>query len=137
MIDIILSIHPKWAEKIYSGEKTIEVRKTEPDWFKSAPDHRPLIYLYETSPVKRITGLVFFKWVSNFDKRRLKAPQLHFAKHVFEESCLTAKELIKYSGGKDLYFWELKDPFKFDTPQDIKGSVPQSWRYLEEGERYD
>lgn len=29
-MNIILSIHPKWAEKIYTGEKTVEWRKTEP-----------------------------------------------------------------------------------------------------------
>lgn len=27
---ILMSIHPKWAEKIFDGEKTIEVRKTSP-----------------------------------------------------------------------------------------------------------
>ena len=27
---ILMSIHPKWCEKIFSGEKTIEVRKTAP-----------------------------------------------------------------------------------------------------------
>lgn len=27
---VLLSIHPKWCEKILSGEKTIEIRKTKP-----------------------------------------------------------------------------------------------------------
>ena len=31
---VILSIHPKWAEKIYSGEKEVEWRKTFPTWYK-------------------------------------------------------------------------------------------------------
>lgn len=30
MKNIMLSIQPKWVEKIASGEKTIEVRKTRP-----------------------------------------------------------------------------------------------------------
>lgn len=30
METILMSIHPKWCEKIFSGEKTIEVRKTAP-----------------------------------------------------------------------------------------------------------
>lgn len=30
MQTILMSIHPKWCEKIFSGEKTIEVRKTAP-----------------------------------------------------------------------------------------------------------
>ncbi len=134
MTDMILSIHPKWAEKIYSREKIFEVRKTEPaDWFTNNPDHRPLIYLYETSPIKKITGLVFLHWIYWMDKEIL----IHPPARLVNDSCLSREKLIKYSNGKDLYFWELKDAFKFDVPQDIKGSVPQSWGYLKKGERYD
>lgn len=133
MKDIILSIHPKWAEKIYSNEKIFEVRKTELNWYANNPDHRPLIYLYETSPVKKITGFVFLHWIYGVDKEDIT----HSPASLVDGSCLSREELIKYSSGKDLYFWQLKDPYKFDTPKDIKGSVPQSWRYLKEGERYD
>lgn len=131
MTDIILSIHPKWAQKIYSGKKIFEVRKTAPGLFRA--NHDCIIYLYETSPIKKITGFVFLDWVRReiFLGKGLISPRL------INGSCLSEEELIKYSSGKDLYFWDLKDPFKFDTPQDIKGSVPQSWRYLKKGERYD
>lgn len=40
---VLMSIHPKWCEKIFAGEKTIEVRKTAPKMetpFK--------VYVYET-----------------------------------------------------------------------------------------
>jgi predicted transcriptional regulator len=137
MTDIILSIHPKWAEKIYSREKIFEVRKTELDWFTCNPDRRPLIYLYETSPIKKITGLVFLHWIYGADREDLRNTERYVPESLLKGSCLSQEELIKYSNGKNLYFWELKDPFKFNTPQDIKGSVPQSWRYLKEGERYD
>ena len=30
MKTVLMSIHPKWCEKIFNGEKTIEVRKTAP-----------------------------------------------------------------------------------------------------------
>lgn len=30
MKSVLISIHPKWCEKIANGEKTIEVRKTKP-----------------------------------------------------------------------------------------------------------
>ena len=131
MTDIILSIHPKWAEKIYSGEKTIEVRKTQPDWEKPESADDLVIYLYETTPIKKVTGLVFLTWVHEAEN-----PAEYFGGDV-KNSCLTKKELLKYSNGKKLYFWKIKDPYKFDTPIDLKGSVPQSWRYLREGERYD
>lgn len=134
MTDIILGIHPEWAEKIYSGEKTIEIRKTRPYHWCSFPSK--VIYLYETSPVKKVTGLVFLTWVHEADKELLENPEKYFWGKM-KKACLTAEELIKYSNGKNLYFWDLKDPYKFDTLKDIKGSIPQSWRYLKEGERYD
>ena len=133
MADIILSIHPKWAEKIYSGEKTVEVRKTQPDWEKSEAAEDLAIYLYETAPVKKITGLVFLTWVHEADKELFENPEKYFAGDM-RDACLTAEELIKYSNGKNLYFWDLKDPYKFDTPIDLKGSVPQSWRYVKKEE---
>jgi predicted transcriptional regulator len=136
MADIILSIHPKWAQKIYSGEKIFEVRKTELDWFTYNPDHRPLIYLYETSPIKKITGLVFLHWIYGADRVQVIDAERCIPESLMKGSCLSQEELIKYSSGKDLYFWQLKDPFKFDVPQDLKGSVPQSWRYLKKGEFY-
>lgn len=137
MKDIILSIHPKWAGKIYSGEKTVEVRKTQPDWEKPESADDLAIYLYETSPVKKVTGLVFLTWVHEAIKQTLENPERYIANSILRDSCLTVGELTKYGNGKSLYFWTIKDPFKFDTPKDIKGSVPQSWRYLKEGEKYD
>ena len=134
MTDIILSIHPKWTGKIYSGEKTIEIRKTRPYHWCSFPSK--VIYLYETSPIKKVTGFVFLTWVHEADKELLENPEKYFLGKK-KKACLTAEELIKYSNGKNLYFWNLKDPYKFDTPRNIKGSVPQSWRYLKEGETYD
>jgi predicted transcriptional regulator len=130
MTDIILSIHPKWAEKIYSGEKTVEVRKTEPNQERPRSAGDPLIYLYETAPIKKITGIVFLSGVYRVEKQNV----IHW---LASGSCLKSKELIKYSNGKDLYGWELEKPFKLPISQDIKGSVPQSWRYLKKGERYD
>ena len=46
---VMLSIRPKWVEKIASGEKTIEVRKTRPkletpfNWTSSTIAQIPLV----------------------------------------------------------------------------------------------
>lgn len=45
MKSILISIQPKWCEKIASGEKTIEVRKTK-------PNVAPPFKRYETQPFK-------------------------------------------------------------------------------------
>lgn len=46
MKSVLISIQPKWVEKIASGEKTIEVRKTAP---KEVPFNA---YIYATRPKK-------------------------------------------------------------------------------------
>jgi hypothetical protein len=33
---ILLSIHPKWAKKIYSGEKTVEALQHNAEWRKAS-----------------------------------------------------------------------------------------------------
>ena len=119
MTDIILSIHPKWAAKIYSGEKTIEVRKSFPK------QNVNKVYIYETAPVKKITGFFVFTGLQSI---------ICFS---VRDACLTRKELLAYLGDYKGYLWKINFPVKFDTPKDIKGSVPQSWRYLKEGEKYD
>lgn len=45
MQTILMSIHPKWCEKIFSGEKTIEVRKTAPK-----PPFKVVVYCTKGKP---------------------------------------------------------------------------------------
>lgn len=52
-MDILLSIKPKWADLILEGKKTVELRK---QWTKS--DDVGRIYLYSSSPVKKIVGWI-------------------------------------------------------------------------------
>lgn len=47
----LMSIHPKFAELIYAGKKTIELRSR----FNPRLIHS-IVYLYETSPIRQITG---------------------------------------------------------------------------------
>jgi predicted transcriptional regulator len=62
-MNIILSIHPKWAKLIYEGKKTVEWRKTTP---KKA-DSQSVIFLYETAPVCKVTGWVRFNGANAVD----------------------------------------------------------------------
>lgn len=45
----LMSIRPKWAKELYSGKKTVEFRK-------SSPPLDSLVFLYESAPVKAVTG---------------------------------------------------------------------------------
>lgn len=49
---IVLTIKPRWAKEIYGGWKKFEFRKVIPKRKFGK------IFLYESSPVKRITGMI-------------------------------------------------------------------------------
>ena len=46
----LMSIKPKWAKELYSGKKTVEFRK-------SSPPVGSLVFLYESAPVRAVTGV--------------------------------------------------------------------------------
>lgn len=54
MIAVLISIRPKWCEKIISGEKTIEVRKTRPKM-----DTPFKCYIYCTKPEEKLLTMMF------------------------------------------------------------------------------
>ncbi len=51
---IILSIKPRYAEKIFSGEKKFEYRKRIPSVIKE-------VLVYSSSPVKKVIGKFYVK----------------------------------------------------------------------------
>lgn len=50
---LVMAIKPKYAKAIYDGRKNWEFRKAPPPLFKD-------IYIYESAPVSKITGVVMF-----------------------------------------------------------------------------
>lgn len=50
---VLISIHPRWCEKIASGKKTIEIRKTRP---KLQPPFK--CYIYCTKAKERLIGIL-------------------------------------------------------------------------------
>lgn len=130
-MNIILSIKPEWAAKIYSGEKIIEWRKTRPKKFRDYDR----VFLYETAPVKKITGFLELYGITKKEK-----PE-KLSKHhpLINLGCVDKKELEKYSGGKSVYAWIIKKTVRFRS-EDLKEigvgiedfglkKAPQSWVY--------
>ena len=131
---VILSIHPEWAEKIYSGEKEVEWRKTFPT---EATPGMPVL-LYETAPVCMVTGL--FYWISkealiirepNFDGQEINP----VAQKLIDSGCVTLEDLEKYQAeyGR-LYAWNVRGKIKFSEPRTLSDygleRAPQSWQYI-------
>lgn len=147
---ILLSIKPEWAEKIYNGEKTIEWRKSRPKLDRNNRHTR--VYIYETAPVKRITGYFTLFGTFAVDANEMLEPPVsgglrsitpQFVRATLydmeKNGCVPAGDLAKYQGGaKEIYGWMVSPfmkptrimPYSLDS-FDLK-RPPQSWQYVED-----
>lgn len=121
---VMLSIRPKWCEKIASGEKTIEVRKNRPKLetpFKC--------YIYETqgrtdTPWVDEDGHMIFagrgQVIGEFTCDRIYglAPLNHAPDDVEQQACLTREEIVRYLKGIG-YGWHISNLKIYDTPREL------------------
>lgn len=137
MADVMLSLRENWCEKILSGEKTVEVRLSWP--VQKETPYR--VFLYQTG--KRPGG---GKIVGECTLERLEYADagFHPSPALITDSCLTAEQLTEYARGRTLYFWHLRDAVRYDQAKPLRAFLchgfrmrrpPQSWCYVEEGER--
>ena len=128
MDSVLLSIRPEWCEKIASGEKTIEVRKTRPKIdtpFKcyiycpcSNPKWKSLFWLDKTHNENADT---YGKVIGEFVCNRIDVIEVSseaFNKYA-EESCLTQNDFIEYCNGQDLYAWHISDLVIYDEFKEL------------------
>lgn len=87
MKSVLISIRPKWCEKIASGEKTIEVRKTAP---KEVPFKA---YIYCTK------GKDGYEWLYRVDNNGYGKAQSWHGKVIGEFICDKVYNLVNASGG--------------------------------------
>lgn len=119
---VVLSIRPKWCEKIARGEKTIEVRKTRPKLqtpFKC--------YIYRTKGT--VPHIINGKWVQmevggtvigefTCDRIYWLAPLNHAQDDVEQQACMTREEIVRYLNGVG-YGWHISDLKIYDTPKEL------------------
>ena len=113
---VMLSIRPKWCEKIASGEKTIEVRKNRPKL-----DTPFKCYIYCTQ-----SGVALGAWgkhgkvIGEFTCDRIYwlAPLNHAPDDVEQQACLTREEIVWYLKGVG-YGWHISDLKIYDTPKEL------------------
>lgn len=142
---VLLSIRPKWCEKIISGEKTIEVRKTRPKLetpFKcyiycteGRPDlnipisqERLMRDYLETGSMKSLNcPLGNGKVIGEFTCERI-APITYDGGRLWcptnaafsPATCLSQVEIIAYIGDKGrCYGWHISDLKIYDTPKEL------------------
>lgn len=130
---ILMSIKPKYAKKIYTGEKTIEIRKR-------APKHGAKVIIYETAPVQAVTGMFFIN-----NKTRHNVIEC-VVKTAVEKGCVTEKEFKEYTkSSKGVSFIHIKSAVKADYPiklKELKEMIedfrpPQSYYYLDREQTCD
>ena len=121
---VMLSIRPKWCEKIASGEKTIEVRKNRPKL-----ENPFKCYIYETqgrtdTPWVDEDGHMIFagrgQVIGEFTCDRIYglAPLNHAPDDVEQQACLTREEIVRYLKGIG-YGWHISNLKIYDTPREL------------------
>ena len=134
MKSVLISIRPKWTEKIASGQKTIEVRKT-------APQEVPFkAYIYESRngghrckkrkkkdscysyAPKNVgcyngSGKVIGEFICN---NASELDYVYYWNNGYEfATCLTYRQVADYGKGKTLYGWHISDLKIYDKPREL------------------
>ena len=133
MKSVLISIQPKWVEKIASGEKTIEVRKT-------APQEVPFkAYIYETQGqyVKfthgahtkygygcgKVIGEFICDKVYPIKNRgssfSVADEEQSVTNEIARQSCLYYDDMVSYFGNKDGFGWHISDLKIYDKPREL------------------
>lgn len=146
MKSVLISIHPQWCEKIASGKKTIEVRK-------SAPKEVPFkCYIYCTK--QKINGEILLtgekkvegrnrgfrdkgdiplsgKVIGEFicdkvytiknqgEKFVVANEKQSVTNEIAHQSCLYYNDMVSYFGDKDGYGWHISDLKIYDKPREL------------------
>lgn len=149
MNSVLISIKPEWCAKILTGEKTIEVRKTKPSCQPVGGIAKPFkCYIY-CSTVKNMT---LAKYVEAHAKTGGKiddwsgkviaeffCDRIWLCRHdtVCEETIvgtqMSPEQLAKYSGGKDLYGWNISQLKIYSEPLVLSDFCYPSEEYCEKG----
>lgn len=128
MKSVLISIQPKWVEKIANGEKTIEVRKTRPKLetlfkcyiYMSQGDMKDL-GLYSEWIYKnrmKVAGEFICDRIEIFEKSELGIKSKDF--FALAESCVKVKEMREYIGeNKIAYGWHISDLKIYDKPKEL------------------
>lgn len=133
MKSVLISIRPQWCEKIASGQKTIEVRKTAP---KEVPFKA---YIYETQGqyIKFIHGAhtkygygcgkVIGEFVcdkvypikNQGSRFSVADEEQSVTNEIARQSCLYYDDMVSYFGNKDGFGWHISELKIYDKPKEL------------------
>lgn len=139
---VLISIRPKWVEKIANGEKTIEIRKNRPKlatpfkcyiycsaggdklWVRDAAWRErwmngPIAFLVNAKDCGEM-NLGNGRIIGDFTCDRIYelAPLNHAPDDVEKQACLTREEIVNYLKGTG-YGWHISDLLIYDRPREL------------------
>ena len=121
---ILISIKPQYAAAIYAGTKTYELRKCQPHVEVRTP-----MLIYETSPVKRITGVAWYSGIVVGNPWRI------WYKLCYSLGIEYKPFMDYYKTDRYAYAWQLRQAKRLDSPLQISdlnlSRPPQSYQFIE------
>jgi len=124
---VMLSIRPKWCEKIASGEKTIEVRKTRP---KMNTPFKCYIYCTQSGVALgargkhgKVIGEFTCDRIDEYDDDTIFSfrheDYARWNDFGLDRACMHPEDFQNYAGGKWLYGWHISGLKIYDTPKEL------------------
>jgi len=125
--DLLVSLHPRHASNILSGEKTVELRRRFPEQCTRGA----LALIYSTAPVQAIVGWARIQHV-------LKLPVSRIWKDYGTSACVSKAEVEAYFAGRRegyvILLAEARPLKRHLTRHDLHSEFgivpPQSYRYI-------
>ena len=117
---IVISIKPKYAKAIYEGRKHWEFRKAPPPLYER-------IYIYESAPVSKVTGWLYFS------ESVTGIPPVVWdivkCSRVFTKNLtgISLEGLQAYAGKKLVTALRVYEPTRCEHPISFVAKPPQNW----------
>jgi predicted transcriptional regulator len=124
---VMLSIRPKWCEKIASGEKTVEVRKTRP---KLGTPFKCYIYCTQSGVALgacgkhgKVIGEFTCDRIDEYDDDTIFSfrheDYTRWNDFGLDRACMHPEDFQNYADGKWLYGWHISGLKIYDTPKEL------------------
>lgn len=134
---VMLSIRPKWCEKIANGEKTIEVRKTRPKLktpFKcyiycTLPKYPHEDFIATNYPMPqfygggKVIGEFICDHIDEYDDDTIFSfryeDYARWNDFDLDRACMHPEDFQNYANGKWLYGWHISNLRIYDAPREL------------------
>lgn len=145
MKSVMLSIQPKWVEKIVTGKKTIEVRKSRPKIetpfkcyiymtqgaFKDLGSYGEWVYKNRMRVIGEFVCDKVYSIKNRGSRFSVADEEQSVTNEIARQSCLDYDDMVSYFGNKDGYGWHITDLKVYGNPKElIEFSRPCSYEGL-------